>query len=175
MSVSPRLLAEAAVDLIVTAIQTNITAALANVRSYWHDGEVTTESPPTGSYFIYPKARGYRCPAIFVIDEGPHDFRQSELKSNFVNAKLSINVSVKIEDKDAYKLTLKAWRYASALHQILEQATLVSSDNTVKIVVIVKRAKPGPLYAVENDDSDQTAAFFKEYVFYCDVEFYEAL
>lgn len=172
---NPHLLAEAAVGLIKDAIKANITDALAQVRSYWHDGKVTTEVPPTESYFIYPNAHGYRCPAIFIIDQGPHDFRQGSTQSNFINASLSINVSVKIEDRDAYKLTLKAWRYASALHSILEQANLVSSDKTVKIVVKVVRMKPGPLYTLANDEADSTAQFFKEYELYCDVEFYENL
>jgi hypothetical protein len=171
---NPHLLAEAAVCLIVDTIKANIQLALQDVRVYWSDGKVTTEVPPTESYFIYPKAQGYRCPAIFVIDEGT-DFRLSTTNSNFINALMSINVSVKIEDKDAYKLALKAWRYASALHAILEQANLVSPDNTVSIKIKVKRSKPGPLYTIENDDPDTSAQFFKEYELFCDVEFYENL
>jgi len=175
MSASPRLLAEEAINLIVSTIQTNIASALSSVSAYWNDGLVTMEPPPSGSYFIYPKAHGYQCPAIFVIDEGPHDFRQAENQSNFINARMAINVSVKIEDQTADTITIKAWRYASALHQILDQANLASSDGTVKIVVKVKRMKPGGLYTLANDESDSTAQFFKEYELYCDVDFFEAL
>jgi hypothetical protein len=172
MTGTPHLLAEAATCLILDTIKANIQTALGEVRNYWSDGKVTTEIPPTESYFIYPKAQGYRCPAIWVIDEGTN-FRLSETQSNFINALMSINVSVKIEDKDAYKLALKAWRYASALHAILDQANLVSPDNAVSIKIKVKSTKPGPLYAIENSDPDTTAQFFKEYELFCDVEFYE--
>ena len=172
---NPHLLAEAAVGLIIDNIQANIAAALSNIRNYWDDSQVTTELPPTESYFIYPKAQGYQCPAIFVIDEGPHDFRQADAQANFICARMVINVSVKVEDQDARRLTIKAWRYASALHSILEQANLVMSDNSVKIVVKVKRIKPGPLYTIENDDANTTAQFFKEYGLFCEVEFWENL
>ena len=166
------LLSEEAVNLILTSIKTNIAPALASIRSYWDDGTVTTEPPPTSSYFIYPKAQGYRCPAIWVVDEGT-DFRKSETKANFIDALMSINVSVKVEDKDQYKLAIKCWRYVSALYSILEESNLVSSDGAVKIVVKVNRVKAGPMYTIENDDPDVTAQFFKEYELFCDVEFYQ--
>lgn len=168
----PNLLSEAAICLIIDTIKANIGQALADVRTYWADGKVTTEVPPQNSYFIYPSAQGYRCPAIFVIDDNT-DFRQSVVNANFINASMSINVTVKVEDKDQYKLALKSWRYASALHSILDQANLVNSDNAVKLVVRVRRLKPGPMYTIPNDDADTTAQFFKEYELSCDVDFYE--
>ena len=170
----PHLLTEAACGLIVDTIKTNIVAQLALVRTYWADAKVTTEPPPTESYFIYPKARGYRMPAIFVEDDGT-EFQQAQAEANYIHAKMSINVSVKVEDKDQYKLMLKSWRYASALHAILEQANLASSDNSVKLVVKVTRIKPTSMYTIANDDADQTAQFFKEYVLFCEVEFWENL
>jgi hypothetical protein len=171
---SPRLLTEAAIFMIQDRIKSEITLALSKVRTYYHDGQVTTESPSNESYFIYPKAQGYRCPAIYVEDAG-FDFRQGETKANFVNAKASINVSFKVEDKDQYKLTLKCFRYISAMHQILEQANIVNADKSVKLVVQVKSVKPGPMYTLTESEPDSTAQFFKEYVFYCDVDFYENL
>lgn len=168
---SPHLLAEAAVFLIQDTIKANIEGALATVRAYYDDGKVTTEPPPTTSYFIYPKAHGYRCPAIFIIDDTT-DFRLSQKQANYINAAITINVSLKVEDKDQYKLAVKAWRYVAALHSILDQATLVSADETIKLVVKVERAKPGPMYTLEDSDAE-TAQFFKEYVLQCQVEFYE--
>jgi hypothetical protein len=170
---TPHILSEAAVTLIINSIKANIATALASVRGYYHDGAVTTEVPPTTSYFIYPKAHGYACPAIFVIDDTT-DFRQSEKLANFIDAKMSINVSVKIEDIDQTSLTVKGWRYVSALHSILEQSSLVSADSTIKLTIKVKRVKPGDMYVLGNAEADSTATFFKEYTLYCDVEFFES-
>jgi hypothetical protein len=167
----PYLLSEAAVTLITNTIKTNIAGALASVRNYAADGAVTTEVP--ASYFIYPKATGYRCPAVFVVDENT-DFRQANMEANFIDARMSINVTVKVEDKDQNALTIKSWRYASALQSILEQSNLVSPDGKVKLSIKVRRIKPGPMYVLAESEAETSASFFKEYDLFLDVDFFES-
>lgn len=171
MTFSARQLSETGVQLIENYIKDNITAALAAVAAI-RPGDVTTESPSSESYFPYFKAHGYRCPAIFVVDDGM-DFRQSETKANFINAMFSVNVSVKVEDKTMDLLTVKAWRYQAALHSLLDQTTLATQDGKVNLVSRVRKIEPDGPYTYGNDEADETATFFKEYMLKLDVEFFE--
>lgn len=167
-----RRLSEEATILTLDYLKANIATALAAVRTDRADAKVTTEPPPTNSYFVYPKAHGYKCPAIFVIDDGM-DFRQPETKANFVNSKFSLVVSVKVEDKDLEKLTFKAWRYQAALHQLLDLTELASSDNLVKLNIVVSSIKPSGIYTIPNAEPDSTATFFKEVTLRCTVNYFE--
>jgi hypothetical protein len=167
-----RHLIETDLSLITKCIQDKISAALADISSIHPDNLVTLETPSTESYFIYQKAHGYRCPAIFVED-GETDFRQAEWKSNFIDALATVYVTVKVEDYNMDLITLKAMRYQAALHEILDQTSLVSSDNAVSLKLRVKRIKPSGIYTYENSESSSTATFFKEYTLQLDVEHYE--
>lgn len=167
-----RQLSETAISLVVAYLKANMATALSGVRTYHADAKVTTEAPPSQSYFIYPKAHGYKCPAIFVIDDGM-DFRQPELKANFIDAKLSLVVSVKVEDRDAEKLTYKAWRYQAALHQLLDLTELASADKLVKLSIVVSSIKPSGIYTLATAQPDEQASFFKEYVLRCTVNYFE--
>lgn len=158
------------VDLILEYVQANLPAALAAVRAQRADKLVTTENPQ--SYFIYPKARGYKTPAVFVIGEAM-DFNQEGFGSNFVPAVSTVNVSVLVEDRNADLLTRKVYRYLSALHEVLEQATLQSSDDEVKIFVRVSRSQISPLYS--NSDKESETVFRKEAALYLTVEHRENL
>lgn len=172
MAIQPRYLTETAVQLIMTHIQSNITTALAAIAVIRPDNIVSLESPESDAYFYFAKAHGYRCPAIFVIDDDM-DFRQQETKANFINALLGINVTVKVEDQDADYLTKKAWRYQAALHSLLDQTSLVSADSKVKLVSKVRRIRPTGMYTYENSEPDSTANFFKEYELQLEVDFFE--
>ena len=167
-----RQLTETAVTQIKTLIKSNIGQALIDVRTYRADAKVSTEPPPTESYFIAPEEHGYECPAIFIIDGGT-DFRQSSEKSNCINALMSIDVSVKVEDRDKYLLTTKAWRYQAALHKVLDLTRLASLDGTTTLFIRVKRIKPSGVYAYANAEKDSTASFFFEYTLNLEVEYIE--
>ena len=167
-----RKLTETDLKLIMAYIKANIATALAAIRVDRADPIVTTEPPPSESYFIFQKAKGYRCPAIFVEDAGM-DFRQAEKKANHINALSSINVTVKVQDRKKYLLTIKALRYQAALHQLLDQTPLANSDGTVKLYLRVKRIKPSGLYTYDNSEEDDTADFFFEYMLELAVEHVE--
>lgn len=163
------LLAEGDVTLITAFIKANIASSLADVRQYWSDSAVTTEPPQ--SYFTYPKPAGYKLPAVFVIHQDM-DFRIQEKKSNHINAKSQIDVSVLVEDKDSDSLTRKAWRYQQALHALLDQAPIVSSDGRLKLHVVVYRHTFSPHWTNE-DAGPGEAQFRKEVVLECQVEHLE--
>lgn len=164
-------LAEGDILLISSYIKSNIAASLANVRGLWNDAKVTTEPPQ--DYFIYQKPQGYRLPAVFVIHQ-QMDFRIAEQKANFINGKSQIDVSVVVEDKDEFLLTIKAFRYQQALHQVLDQAQIISGDNNLKLIVVVYRHTFSPHWAAKEDGSDDVN-FRREVVLECQVEHLENL
>jgi hypothetical protein len=166
---APRL-TEETVGLIISHIQTNIAQALTDVRADRPDNQVVTEIP--ASYFNYENAHGYQTPAIFVICE-TFDFKLDQYQANYINADAKINVSVLVEDKDKNNLTVKTWRYQSALHQLLAQTQLQSTDNKVKLTIKVMNATFSPLYSkVRNKDSVE-AVFRKEVLLECEVNHQE--
>jgi len=130
------------------------------------------EPPESENYFIAPKQHGYRCPAVFIIDENT-DFRQTETKANFINAVMNINVTIKVEDQNSALLTIKAWRYQAALHQVLDQTPIASADSAVKILSKVRRITPSGIYSYQNSEADSTASFYKEYELQLEVDFFE--
>lgn len=163
-------LTEATVNLLVGHIKTNIAAALAGVRSEAPAPVVTTEAPK--SYFIYPKAKGYRTPAVFVIAD-EFDFQVPERGANFISGSVHVNVSVLLEDRNSELLTIRCWRYQSALYNLLAQTQLTSSDNALKIVSIVRRARYSPLYSNSKDENSVEAVFRKEVLLELEVDHYE--
>lgn len=162
-------LSEIAVDLITAHIESNIATALSEIRTARADAFVSTEVPQ--SYFIYPQAYGYRTPAVFVIAENI-DFRLDR-GPNMINAKIKINVTVLVEEKDLTRLTVKTYRYQAALCKILQQTRLTASDNSVTYIVKVIRAEYSPIYTNAQQADDPTGAFRKEVLLECEVEDYE--
>jgi len=165
-------LVETDVDLIQAQIKNNIAAALAAVRSQRNDPVVTTEPPR--DYYIYPKPKGYRTPAVFIIPDRL-EFMKHERGANHINAVSRINITVLIEDKHADLIAIKAWRYQAALHEVLDQVSLTSSDERVKITVVVTNAAFSPLYSNTDDPSAPNAVFRKEISLECEVQHYETL
>lgn len=166
-----RKLLEGDIDLITAHIKSGIAAALASIRADRADALVTTEPPPTGSYFNYPKAIGYRTPAVFVV--GDSMAFQQESGPNFIKAISNVNVTVLIEDRTAERLVIKSYRYMCALHELLEQTTLVTADEKLKIVCKVTRAENSPLYSTSEDESAVENVFRKEVSLFLDVEHWE--
>jgi uncharacterized membrane-anchored protein YhcB (DUF1043 family) len=166
-----RHLVETAVDLVVDQIQSNIAEALADIRVNRADNAVTLEPPR--DYFIYPRAKGYRTPAVFVIGDRI-DFLKERRGANHINAAIRLNVTVLVEDKDAERITRKAYRYQAALHQVLDQVRLQSSDNQASLTVVIQSASYSPLYS-NLEAGDPQAVYRKEISLELDVFQFEPL
>ena len=162
-------LTEILVDLVEAQIKANIATALTEVKTARNDALVSMEPPQ--SYFIYSPAYGYRTPAVFIIADNI-DFRLG-LGQNHINAKHKINVAVVIEDKDAERLTIKAYRYQAALNKVLEQVSLSDTGNTVQYIVKVIRAEYSSLYTNAQKPDDPMGVFRKEVLLELEVENFE--
>jgi len=168
---STRWLSEQTVLLIQDAVRTNISQALVDVRTQRNDAKVQTDPPQ--SYFIYEGARGYRCPAIFTIIDSM-EMLNADRGANHINARAHVIVAVLVEDRIQTNLTYKAWRYQSALHNVLHQTVLTSSDNRVKLVVKVDRIVFGPEFSESTDTNKPSGVFRKEVALHLEVEHYES-
>lgn len=162
-------LVEGSRGLIISYLQANLGAQLDIVAANVTQPLMTLENPV--QYFIFPKAKGLRLPAVFVICDD-FDFRIQEMNSNFINAKAKFKISIYVEDQDEDILTYKTDRYLSALHQCLDESDIVSSDNKLKIKVIVTNATFSPLYS-RTEGSGDGGKFRKEIMLLCDVDHYE--
>jgi len=159
-------LAEGASNLLVDFIKTNIGAALDTVGANVGIPQVMIDNPK--SYFIYEQPQAYECPAVFVvIDE--QDFKVQERKANSVNAEDVFNVSVVVEDQDADLLTYKAWRYQSALFNILNLATIAANDGSLVLKCVVYRAKFSQVYSMKQEGGK----FRKEVMLECRIAHFE--
>jgi len=169
---SARHLTEWAVDLVTKQIQDNISTALVEVYSVFPPGAPSLSSEPPRDYYTYPRAMGYRTPACFVIADRI-DFQKREKGANHINANIRLNVSILVEDKDADRITRKAYRYQSALQAVLDQVQLVSGDGALKIVVVVQNAAFSPLYSNTDDPAAPGTVYRKEVSLELDCYAYE--
>lgn len=159
-------LVEGARNLIIDYLKTNLSAQLDLVASKMGKPFISLESPV--EYYIYPKPAGHRLPAVFVICDNV-DFRIQQQKANFINAMDLFKVSILVEDQDAEALTVKADRYLSALHQTLDEADIVSSDQTLALKSIAYRASFSETY-MRAEGSGDGGKFRKEVLLECQIE-----
>lgn len=169
-----RWLSEQTIGLIQKAIKADIGAALIAVRVQRADFVVTTEAPSNQSYFIYEGAKGYRCPAIFTIIDS-FDMLNLDRGANFIAGRARVIVSVIVEDRKLDLLTVKAWRYQSALHSVLHLASLTSADSKVRLECKVERVLFSHEFSDALDSDAPTGVFRKEVALHLDVEHYENL
>lgn len=163
---STRHLAENTRNLIISYLKSNLPTSLSDERAANTDGFVNLEPPQ--QYFIYPKAKGYKTPAIFVIvDE--FDFRPQQKGANHINATVKVNVSITVEEQQEDRLTVKCDRYFDALHETLAQASILDSTTGIKLIVIVQRASFSPVFIPEGSPE---SVFRKEALLECEVEHY---
>jgi len=167
--VSTRKLIETAVKMIETEIQSKISTALTNVSTYRTGDEVALPVPQ--SYFIFPKAAGYRTPAIFTIADGVSF--EKDRGANHINAAARITVAALLENQDLNRLVLQTWRYQAALHEILDQTELSSTDSKVRLMIRVTDIDFSSEYTVADDPNDPRAIFRKEVHLRCDVNHIE--
>lgn len=156
---------ESTVYAIKDQIENNIATYLGEVRSARTDGKVTTEPPK--SYFVFEDSATYKSPAVFIIADNV-DYQTSR-GQNHINAKVTVYVSLVIEDRTQNLLTLKAWRYQDALHKCLDRQHLISGP--VQNIVKVIRAE------LSRDQSKKMSStetiFRKEIMLTLDVEHYQ--
>ncbi len=165
MSNQYRQLAEGAINLVVDRVKADIAAALDVVSAAAGSPKVQLENPK--SYFIFEQPQAYECPAIFAImDE--LDFKIEDRKSNFVNAQDRINVAVCVEDQDEERTTVKAWRYLSALHSVLDNTTMKTSDDKLVLKCVVYRARFSEIYT-RKEANGPGGKFRKEMMLECSV------
>jgi hypothetical protein len=167
-------LTEKTVSLIQDQIKAGIAGALASVRAQRADKAVSTEPPPTQSYFIFEGAKAYRCPAIFMIADSM-DMHNADRGANFIAARARIIVSVIVEDRRQDLLTLKAWRYQAALHQLLHLATLTTADQKVRVETKVERVLYSHEFTDAVDKDVPQGVFRKEVALHLDAEHFENL
>ena len=163
----PELL-ESTIRLIEAKIRADITQALEDLRTLRPDEQVKT-TPPL-SYFIYSDPKAYRTPAVFILTENnPMDFNLVE-GPNHVSATVPVDIFVLLESQSSERLTIRAWRYLSAIYGILDQATLTSVSGNVTLKVKITRATISPSFAkTEKRGSD----FRKEVELELEVEHWE--
>jgi len=166
-----RHLVETAVDSIVSKLKTDLPTALSGIRQNRGDNLVTMEPPR--DYYIYPRAQGYRTPAVFVIGDRI-DFLKAQRQANFISASCRVNISVLVEDKDAERLMRKSYRYQSAVHQVLDQQPLISADNQARMTVVIQNASFSAIYS-NVEPSNPQAVFRQEISLECDVYDFEQL
>lgn len=166
-----RQLSELCVDQIIALLEAELPAVLAAMHADRGAPIVTLE--PFRDYYTYPRAMGYRTPACFVIADRI-DF-QKELKgANHVNARITLNVTALVEDKDADRITRKAYRYQAALQQVLDQRSLTVAPKNTKITLTVQSAAYSPLYSNTEDSTAPNAVFRKEVSLSIDAFAYES-
>lgn len=156
-----RHLTEWAVDLVTAQIKAQIAAELGSVSSALPTGAPVLSIESPRDYYNFPRAVGYRTPAVFVIADRI-DFQKREKQANHINANIRLNVTVLVEDKDADRITRKAYRYQSALQSVLDEIQLSSPDGALKIVVVVTNAAFSPLYSTTDDPNAPGAVYRKE-------------
>lgn len=161
---------EESVDLITTAIKSNISAALTSIRSERNDPLVSTEMPV--NYYISEKNIGYRTPTIFIIADTVN-FHNDDRGANHINATIIVNVAAVVEDRDSTRLTRKAWRYQDALHSVLAQDSLTSSNGAITLKVKVMSASFSPIYTTAQKPDVMSGTFRKEVSLRLEVEHYE--
>lgn len=167
---TPRRIMEGTVLPILNYIKNGIAAELVKVSNDRPDKRVSLEPPK--DYFIFDKAIGYRCPAIFVLGDDV-DFALSK-GQNFISSKNKVYVSALIEDRDAELLTLKCWRYQDALHQLLDEVQLDVPSADIRNVIKIVRAEYSNTFQMKaQNPGDTTNPFRKEVMLTLEVEHFE--
>ena len=163
---SPRQGPEVICDAIISLLENNMEASLVYIRTDRNDAHVPTPKP--AKYYISSSFNPNFLPAVWVVADR-EDFQLEMKGANHLNYNLKVNISLVCESKDAEEATRAIYRYKSAMHMVLNQATIVPTDNLYKCTVTVDASRYSPLFT-----SDQTKNLFrKEVVLDCSVLVYE--
>lgn len=153
---------------IIDLLKDQMSQALTDLRDDRPDNFVNTEEPI--DYFIYPKAIGYQTPCVFVIGRSVQ-FLQAR-GQNHINAQVQVQVSVVVEEQTADRLTYKCWRFSDALHSILDQAELTSTDGKIKNKIKVVSAEFGDSVQIQ---SQVESPFRMETMLVLEIEHFEQM
>jgi hypothetical protein len=170
MNSAPNLI-EKPTDMIMAFIKANIAEALTEIRNERGNYVVSTEPPPTQSYFIYEGAMAYQAPGVFVVAQ--KNQTRLDRGQSFTNSQARYCISVVVEDKEKELLSRKSWRYQDALYGMLHETEIrddVSPITKIAIKVIEQRFSNN--FASGNE---QQKTFRKEVAFDCDVEIWQGL
>lgn len=132
---SPRQIMEGTVIPIRDYIRANIFAALQAISADRGDSYVAL--PDIKSYFIYEQPIAYQDPAVIIVGDNV-DFKLDR-GQNFICAQVTVYVSVLVSDQKQELLVPKAWRYADALHQILDQQQIIPNAKTKLEIKVIKQ------------------------------------
>lgn len=163
-------LTEVAVYLIRTELQASLPAALALVQQERGDYQVTLEKP--AEYFISEKKQILRLPAIFLIPDNM-DFHL-ERGANHPNAILNMRLSVVLEDRNEDHLTIKSYRYQSAIYDVLNGAQLTDQTDNLTLIIKVMQVNFYPIYSA-HDDTTTKGVFRKEVSLTLEINHFENL
>jgi hypothetical protein len=166
-----RNLVEITINTIQDYLYANMPTALSSVSTGRGDNKVSL--PNIEKYFIYEPVAGLEAPAVFLVPEDV-DFRKTIKKANHVNAMIRVNIAVVVEDINESEVSVKCWRYQSALHKCLDNVVLLSTNNEVKMIVIPMRANFTAMYTSANDHTIAQGVFRKMAVLDCEVQHYES-
>jgi hypothetical protein len=163
-------LAEVSVYLVRSELQASLPAALALVQGQRGDFQVTLERP--AEYFIAEKKQILRLPAIFLIPDNI-DFHL-EKGPNHPNAILNMRLSIVTEDRNEDNLTIKSYRYQSAIYDVLNGAQLTDTSNNLTLIVKVMQVNFYPIYSA-HDDTTVKGVFRKEVSLTLEINYFENL
>lgn len=162
-----RKLIEGATDQIIAYLKANLPAAISSVSALYSDG---IDLSPVAQWMIYPKVQGFDLPVVFVIADD-QDFNIQKNSANFIAATDHFKISIVVDEVDEERLTRRAYRYQSALHSVLDGATMVSSDNLLVLKSVVYRASFSDVWQAK--ESESGGKFRKEVVLECNIEHFE--
>jgi hypothetical protein len=165
-------LADESVEMVLDLIKSDIATALVDIRADRSDPRTRTTVPVT--YFNHePPAWAFKSPAIWVVCDNI-DFGL-EKGQNHINASVFINVGIVIEDRLLKDLTRRCYRYQAALHKILAQRCLNSTDEEVRITILVRNATFSPVFTDAQEKGNARGVFRKECVLELEVRQFEEL
>lgn len=139
------LLAEATVNLIISQIQAQFNALIADVDNQYSDG-IRLEPLSNESIYISYDFQTLKPPSVHVLlDE--HAFQYTK-DPNYMESADKVVVVVHGEDMGKDVLTRKMWRYARVIYGCLNLIDLQTSDGRLKIKCVAQRigyTAPGPV------------------------------
>lgn len=136
MAIHGPLLIGFARDLILDHLKSNINTEIANSDYYRADG-INIEPINTEAFYISEKFIDLQPPAVYVIKDGPMTMDYSD-SPNWLQGDSHFMVVVSAEDVGADILEKKCETFGQIVFKLLDQLDLVSSDNRLKIHLVIE-------------------------------------